>query len=203
MKEIGSNSLDPCPRRRNRKWTVRLTIVTALVIVAFVLVMDACVSNAGLREHWPGRDVIPEQVATVDLGHLGLSRAQIRDARSIAGWRDANFEDGAIAIYMAEQKEIVSITALRYSTPLVASNDFHGMVASAKENCGWSVYGYAINTGTMRCGFRNSHERLLWNGNWILHIFASNGGKFPAQELADQVWDAIAADWKRTRESND
>lgn len=198
MNEIRSNPVEPRARRRDRKWTVGLTIVTALVIVAFALLMDA-----GLREPWPGRDVIPEQVATVDLGHLGLSRAQIRVAGSTDEWRGANFEDGAIAIYTAEQKEIVSIAALRYSNTALASSDFNSLVERAKENCGWSAHAYVFNTGTIRCGFRGGHDRLSWNGNWMLCISASNGGKFPAQELADKVWDAIAADWKRKSESSD
>ena len=60
-----------------------------------------------------------------------------------------------------------------------------------KKNCGWSSNAYLMNTGVVRCESIGGHARILWNRYWILDIFALEGGRLPAQELADKVVRAV------------
>lgn len=183
-------------RLRQRSWIVVLGIMTALAFAAFGLFVFAGVSQVTGVGPWPGRDASPEQVATVNLEHLGLRKARVIDARSSSNWTRGNFDTGVLVTYMTGEKEVVGITALRYSHTAKASGDFGSLVESAKTNCRWSTHAYWMNTGTIHCGFPGGHNRMLWNEYWILGIVALDGDAVPAEKLADKVRHAIASNWK-------
>lgn len=189
-------------RLKQRSWLVVLGILTVLAFAAFGLLIRAGTSEVAEMGPWPSRDVRPEQVAAIDLQHLGLTMAQVTDARSTNDWAGGGYDTGAVVIYTAEQQEIVAITALQYSNIATASSEFRGFTDWAKENCPWYSYVASSNTGVIRCGGRGSHVKILWSGYWVLAIIALDGGQFPAQDLADKVRDAIAANWKIAGESS-
>ncbi len=150
---------------------------------------------------WPGREVDPAQVVTVDLENLGLQRSRLQDARSTNRWSEGGYSAGAIAVYGVDAEERLMIAALRYSVGEAAAQDFYGLAEWAKEDCRWSTSANWGNQGAIHCGLPGAHDQVLWSDYWIVEIVAVDGEQLPAQDLADRVRDALAADWQAGRAS--
>lgn len=191
--------------RRNRKsWilfpVLGVTAMLGMVTFGYVVITGAsAVTGMGT---WPGRDIDPEQVASLDLAHLGLNKTRTFDAKTAGRWKDGNYQAGVIAFYSKEQTERVAVGALQYSDQATARRDFQSVTQWAKENCRWSTYVYWMNSGVVRCGLPGVHDRIVWNGWWILNITALERDQSPAQTLVDQVMTTFSATWNEPGESS-
>jgi hypothetical protein len=185
--------------RKRRRWLPWLAAAIVLCLAAagafLYLVLSATLEARDLAP-WPGLEVSASEAATVDLAPLGLHVSGSREASEVYGTQ-ASFNDGAVIEYVGAGDLRVTVAALRYASPAGAGNDFEHIKAWAEDSCGWQTSGYLGYAGVIRCGLSDGHDRILWAGNWILDITATNGGELERSELVDKVRDALAAQWHR------
>jgi uncharacterized membrane protein YhaH (DUF805 family) len=188
----------PGTGRRKARWWLPVGIVVALGVVvsgAFLYWVYRGTGEARALAPWPGASAAAEEVASVDLTPLGLQMTGKRDTRAMYG-SDAPFVDGAAIEYGVEGTPWAVVAALRYPSTEDAGNHFAVLQGWAQGNCPMSTYANWGGAGVIRCGYGGGHDRILWNGNWILDIEAADLGDLPASDLTDQIRDATAAHWQ-------
>jgi uncharacterized membrane protein YhaH (DUF805 family) len=184
--------------RRKARWLLPVGLAVALialVVVGFLYWAYRGTGEARALAPRPGANTSAEDAATVDLTALGLQMTGKRDARALYG-PDALFIDGASIEYGAEGSPSAIVTALRYSSTADAGSEFAAVQAWAQGNCGWQTSANWGGAGVIRCGRSDGHNRILWNGDWILDIEAVDLGDLPASDLTDRIRDATAAHWQ-------
>lgn len=191
----GDNQYGPNPKafayteevRRRLRWWLPLGLAAVLGAVAVGGIFYA--ANRGTEEvrilaPWPGIDAAAAEVATVDLTPLGLQKTGTRDARAMYE-SDAPFVDGAAIEYEVQGNPSAVVTALRYASTTDAGSHFSSLQGWAQESCPLSTYTTWGGAGVIRCGYDSGHDRILWNGHWILDIETTDLGGLPAADLAD------------------
>jgi len=188
-------------RRRQKPWLLGLGIPTILILIVgystSIIFINRKLAEVREMGPWPGIEIRPGELITVDLSHLGLELGQVQNARDQETWANGSYEEGVLVTYVAEAKDVVAIWALRYKDDLSASNDYRSVQAYAAEAgvCGRNTYAYKGNTGVIHCQFSDAYQKLFWKDNRIVSILALEGTGLSPEILVDQVRDAIAAHW--------
>ena len=190
-------AVEPREIQRTRgRWLLGLGIPAVLVLVGIYFWIQRGVAEVRDMAPWPGTDVSPQEVVTVDLSNLGLESGQILNARDDEAWSGGSYQDGALIIYESGTESIVAVWALRYEDKAAASGDYSSAQTWAAGNCGLSRYAYLGNSGIIHCQFREGVDKIFWNDYWIIDIFAREVTEYTPDILVDQVRDALAAHWK-------
>jgi uncharacterized RDD family membrane protein YckC len=189
-------------RRRQRQWLLRLGILALLVLVGYLALAQTGVAEVREMGPWPGPEVPPGELVTMDLSHLGLEAGQVQSARDQVTWADGRYEDGALVVYKAGAESVVAVWALRYATKQAAGNDYSSLQAWVEGNCRLSSRIYIGNAGVIHCQFSNGYDKTFWNGQWIVDIMALEGAEATPDVLVDQVRDAVAAHWRTMAQSS-
>jgi len=194
-------SIDPWEaRRRQTRWRIGLGIPTLLILVlgisGFIFLRQRNTAEVRAMGPWPGPESSPEEIATVDLSHLGLELDEIKDARDEGIWAEGNYDEGKLITYKSGDLPIVAIWALRYENKQISAGDYQSLQASAEENCG--IYSYADlgGVGIIRCTADNEYHKIFRNDEWLIHILAVGHDKSESEELVDKVRDLLANHWK-------
>jgi uncharacterized RDD family membrane protein YckC len=184
---------------RQKGWLLVLGILILLLVIAgaglFDYFIEQGVSEVRAMGPWPGSDVSPEELVTLDLAEFGLEPDKIMDARDEEWISDASFQDGVYKSYKAGETTVVAIWALRYIDRNTASSDYAYLTEWAKSSCGFSKYAYLAGSGIIHCGFSDYYSKIFWNDQWIVVIDASTGTEYTPAVLVDKVRDEMAAYW--------
>ncbi len=194
--------LDPSKaRRRQRRWLIGLGIPALLIMLfggAWVVsfMWDSMAEVRGMGP-WPGPDVSPRKIVTMDLSHVGLKRGPIQYPRDEETWAGGSYDEGVLITYESGEKSVVGLWALRYGAKETAGNDFALAEARTQEKCRVST-GAKLklwDTGVIHCGVSNAYDKIFWNDGWLVEIVALEGTEFTPVVLVDKVRDALAAHW--------
>jgi uncharacterized RDD family membrane protein YckC len=174
--------IDPSvERRRQKRWLLGfgLGIPSLLLLIGFAGIMgyflQQGVSEIQAMGPWPGADVAPEELVTLDLSDFGLKPDKVMDARDEEWSSEGSYQKGAYVTYKAGDMPVVAIWALRYPDWKTASRDYSSIQQSASL-CGgpWKT-AYVGNRGIVVCGFSNGYSKIWWNDQWIISIDAYLG----------------------------
>ncbi len=183
-------------RRRRTRWLLGLGIPTLLIAGGLFFLIWQGVAEVSAMGPWPGSEIPPKDLVTVDLSHLGLEAGQMQSARDQETWVGGSYEEGILITYESGTNSVVFVWALRYETTQAASNDYHFVIAAAEGFCGLTASASLGNTGMILCQFGNGYQKLFWNDYWIINIVAQEGAELTPDVLVNQVRDAIAAHWR-------
>lgn len=204
--DVNGTELPAVPRvswwRRHQGCILGLIVgasaVACLLLVGFILLVQRGVSEIAEMAPWPGPEVPAQQVATANLTGLGLEADPVQNARDDPSWADGGYTDGALITYSADGNRIVTVWALKYADESTALADFGSVQgwAATPGNCAWQTYAYLGYSGLIQCRESHAHQKLFWNGRWIVHVQALEGTGNSPDVLVDLVRDALAAHWK-------
>ncbi len=186
-------------RRIARSCLTMLAILggcVAIVAMGVGLLTLQCSAEIRAVSPWPGVRIPAHDVATVDLGYLGLETMGTVDPQDVYGPGGA-YDDAAIVEYGAGGARVATFAALRYSDIQGAHQDFAYLANWAQESCSPSWWTSRENYGVISCDHAEGHNRILWNDRWILDIDATSHAGMEDLTLVNEIRDAAAAEWHR------